>query len=648
MPKLKSPVFILVFLILACSCAFSYYNSLQSPFIWDDDALIVKNPIIRSWSNLSKAFTSDLYSGVSFGSNFYRPLQTISYMWDYHLWQLDPYGYHLTNIFLQILVAFLVFLFTFYFLKETRVALAAALFFALNPLHTEAVTYISGRADMLMAVFLLSALLLFIRGRRVLSWLAFVFALLSKELAVVFPLIILGYLFYCRNQEIKKKEGFLKLILPFLAIDFLYLLSRLTSLNFLREHPPALAKYPLLVRLVVLPDVLLAYFKLLILPVDLHMSWTLQRATNFSGIFLNWFLFGMIFAASAYIFKKRKQANIWGFMLFWFFIFLLPQAGLLPINAFIAEHFLYLSSISFFVLVAYLLNKFLRRELFYAAVVLLAALYGILTFSRNFDWRDPVIFYEKIIKFSPNSFQAHNNLGLQYERCHLFDLALIEYKKALEIKPDLIEARSNLASLYFKTGRFQDARLEYSKVEALAPKNKSAEIQNNIGCIFELEGVLDVALDRYRLALSLDPTLNFTHFNIARIYAARGKFDLAGQEVLKSLPEISALVKRDRRYQNIVISYAKLPHIFQAGVIFFNDLGVKFASQELWEGSIAAFKRAIESDPSYADARFNLGLAYWKKGLKREAIFEFKTILKNNPNHLKAKEFLTEIIYKKY
>ncbi|MDD5098071.1 MAG: tetratricopeptide repeat protein, partial [Candidatus Omnitrophica bacterium] len=637
MPQNKPTFYLTVFLVIACLCGFFYSNSLHNPFIWDDDGLIVKNPVIRSWLNLPKAFSSDLYSGVALGANFYRPLQSISYMWDYHFWQLDPYGYHITNIFLQVLVAFLVFLLGCFILKEKKIAIAAAIFFALNPLHTEAVTYISGRAEMLMAVFLLSSLLLFIKGRNLFAWVAFVFALLSKELAVVFPLIILAYILYYRRQELKKKIDIVKLVLPFLAIVLLYLLLRLTLLNFTYTHPPALAKYPFILRLMVLPDIIFTYFKLLVLPVGLHMSWTLNRLTAPVWVCLNWVIFIAICFALAFLLRKYKSRKAFGFMLAWFVVFLAPQAGILPINAFIAEHFLYLPSISFFMLVAWLLNKYLRRNLFYCAVILLAIFYGSLTFTRNFDWQDAEVFYKKIITFSPNSFQAHNNLGLQFEYKHLYDLACIEYKKALEIEPSLIEARSNLANLYFKMGKFREARKEYSAVEKNVPPNKAGELQNNIGCVYEVEGARDLALARYKLALSLDPGLNFAHFNIARVYAANFQPDLATLELIKSLPEIKPNLN-DRKYREVISTYLKLTKNFHTGVIFYNDLGIQLASANLFDGAIASFKRVIELDPLYADAHFNLGLAYWKKGLKREAIFEFKQTLKINPNHLNAKE----------
>ncbi len=668
----KLSLFIAIFFILVLSCAAAYSNSLHNPFIWDDDALVVKNPLLGSWSNLPKAFTSDLYPGVTAGSNFYRPLQTISYMWDYHFWQLDPFGYHLSNIILQALVSFLVFLFTRIILKDTKIAFAAALLFALNPLHTEAVTYISGRAEMLMGLFLLSSLILFIRGKRLFSLLSFICGLLSKELSVVFPLVILAYIFYystslrrtCRDRTLfcpyNSSRHDLRSVLPFFLVDLIYLILRSGLLHFATIRPPALVKYPLLLRITVFPEVVFTYLKLLFFPVNLHMSRTTIRPVNFLGFFLNWFLLGAICVACVYLLRNKKNKNA-AFMIFWSLAFFIPQSGILPINAFVAEHFIYLSSISFFILLAYALHRYLRRGLFIFSVISLALFYGMLTYARNSDWSDPLIFYSKIIKYSPDSFQAHNNLGLQYEYRHNLEKAILEYKKALEIEPKLIEAHSNLANAYFKQGKFQEALSEYAQVEKSAPRAKVGELQNNIGCIYEVEGSLDEALTRYQLALRLDSSLNFAHFNIARIYAAKGKLDLAAEEVLKSLPELnltdfynslsghlSVRYGNKDRYAQVISAYVKASKAFQSGVIFYNDLGVRFASQNLFDGAVAAFKRVIELDPLYADAHFNLGLAFWKKGLKKEAIFEFKKTLEINPNHLNAKGFLFKIIYKKY
>jgi protein O-mannosyl-transferase len=375
------------------------------------------------------------------------------------------------------------------------------------------------------------------------------------------------------------------------------------------------------------------------------MSWTVIRPVNFIGFFLNWFLLGMICVAIVYLLKNKQKDRFIAFLLFWALVFFFPQSGILPINAFVAEHFIYLSSISFFILISYSLRKYLRKGLFIFSILVLSLFYGMLTFMRNSDWRDPAIFYKKIIEFSPDSFQAHNNLGQEYEYRHFFDQAIKEYKKALEIEPGLIEARSNLANIYFKLSKFKEAKEEYALVEKTAPVKKAGQLQNNIGSIYEVEGLYDQALARYKLALRLDPKLNFTHFNIAKIYIIKGKLDLAANEVLESLPEISSAAAKNSRYLEAITAYIKPLKDAQLAQVFYIDLGLQFASFNLMEASIASFKRVIELDPLYDDAHFNLGLALWKKGFVKEAVFEFKTTLKINPNHLKAKGFLSQIIY---
>ncbi len=705
MPKFKT-ILLLVFLTLSALCFIAHSNSLHNPFIWDDLGLIVRNPLIQDWHNSLKAFSSDLYAGTTAGSNFYRPIQTLSLIWDYYFWQLNPYGYHLTNILLQILVSFLVFLFLRRIIGSVSISFLSAALFSVSPLNTEVVTYVSGRAEMLMGLFLISSLLLFIKAEDkrhkvkliylILSYAAFIMALLSKELSLVFPLVILAYLFYfrrdkfkevsekplrttsetsdytdfkkitqivrrrfnlcnltfnrCNHKErlfqssLKKPLGILKPVLPFIIIALSYIALRLTVFNFATLRPPVLTRYPLILRITVLPKVIFTYFKLLILPVGLHMSWELIRPVSFLGIFLFWFALGLICVACWRILFYKRNTKPLGFMFFWSLAFFLPQSGIFPINAFIAEHFIYLSSISFFILAAYLLRRYLRKELFIFSAVGIIVFYGLLTLSRNVEWQDPFVFYKKIIKFSPDSFQAHNNLGLEYEYRNMYQGAVFEYKRALEIKPDLIEARSNLAHIYFKTGRFKDARREYNLVKKSAPLLKLGEIENNLGCIYEVEGFWDKALESYQLALKLDPKLNFTRFNIAKIYQAQGKLELSSQEVFNSLSGLKDWRKRRDDYLAMLNKYLKSVKITSA-VTFYNDLGIAFANQGLFQAAVVSFKRSLELEPRYADACFNLGLAYWKMGLKREAIFAFKAALRINPNHLKAKGFLVEIIY---
>lgn len=644
-PKIKLN-FLFFFLILSC-VFLAYFNTLNNPFIWDDDALVVKNTLVKDLKFLPKLFSSDLYYGISSGSNFYRPIQALSYMCDYYLWQLDPKGYHITNILLQALVSFLVFILINAIVKKTALAFAAALFFSVSPVHTEAVSYISGRADMLMGIFLLSSLILFIKSQGIkyrlsfviLSHCLFVLGLLSKELAVVFPIVILAYVYYFKKKPLSS--------IPFFIISGVYLLLRLSIFQFITLRPPALTRFPFFLRITVLPKVIFTYLKLLILPTGLHMSRELVRPVSFLGIFIAWLALGALVAGCIYLLKYKEKRIIVSFFLAWFIIFLLPQSGLFPINAFVSEHFIYLSSISFFTGLSYLLFRLLKKRVFIFSVFLILLSYGLLTHSRNLEWGNPRVFFERIIKYSPDSFQAYNNLGLEYERSLELDKALDCYKNALMIMPDLLEAHSNLANVYFKMGRFDDCEKEYLIVEKTAPPNKAGEVANNIGALYEMQGKPDAAVLKYRSALKLDPSLKFSHFNIARIELLRGNRGVVALEILSSLSEE---LQKDNPVLKIIYDFLKAEKGMPPAAAFYNDLGVKFAESMFFNESILAFDRALELDLSYADAHFNLGLAYLNKGLEGRAVSEFKFALKIDPGHSKASGLLADIrknIFKK-
>jgi tetratricopeptide (TPR) repeat protein len=649
---------IVLFLLICTSCFLAYFNTLTNPFIWDDEGLILKNSLIKDWHYWRKAFTSDLYFGSSSGSNFYRPIQTLSYIWDYFFWQLNPLGYHITNIFLQIIVSFLVFLLLYSLCGNLIVSYSTALLFAVSPLHTEAVSYISGRSDLLLGVFIVSALLAFINSQRggsekcrkiyfYLSLWFFILALLSKELAAIFPFVIFSFALCCQRGDLKKRRFFIINILPFFIIDILYFVLRLSFVHFTAVRPPELAKYPLSLRILVLPKVIFSYFKLLLLPLDLHMSRTFQIPASFWPLLWLWVLLVLILLLLMRLFRRWPEYNTASFLSLWFSLFLLPQSGLLSINAFIAEHFIYLSSISFFALVAYIFLRYLRRLIFFFSLGGLVFFYILLTISRNAEWKYPVVFYERIIELSPLSFMAHNNLGLEYQRRHQYDQAIAEYKEALSISPNLLEAHSNLANLYYETKRFKEAEREYAIIEKIAPRSKAGEVANNVAALYEAEGLFEQAINKYNLALRIDPNLRFTHFNLARIYLVKGELNLASEEIIESMPKLTIPSGRRESYIKAIAVYLKTTEKQKSAPAFYNDLGVNFASSRMFDAAIESFKSALELMPGYQDAHFNLALAYYKSGLKDKAISELRLMLKIKPSYKKAQGLLESILLNK-
>jgi protein O-mannosyl-transferase len=631
---------IIIFLAIATLTAVFYSNSLHNPFICDDEGLILKNPLIKNWNFFYKAFTNDLYQATMANSNFYRPLQIVLYMFDYHFWRFNPFGYHLTNVILQILVAFLVYLFTLFILKSSSISLLSALLFAVSPLHNEAVAYISGSAELLMGVFLLTSLLLFTRGRIGWSWFFFTAGLLSKELSIVFPIIILCWVIIYAKENLGKPRYLLKVIFPFLLIDAAYIFLRFSYLKFPTLFIPELTQYPLLLRISVLPQVFFAYLKLLILPVNLHLSRNLGYPTAFESIFISWFIL-IFLAVAVVIILAQSRRRDFKFLACWFFIFLLPQTGIFAINAFVAEHFLYLSSISFFIAVSFLLHRYLSKNLFLIVGSALILCYGILSFSQNYIWRSSVIFYEHILRFSPNSFLARNNLGVQYEmRGELF-AAISQYQEAVKLKPERIEAHANLASIYSKMGKFDQAEKEYAIIQKLTPYNKAGELQNNIAAFYEKQGDLERALKYYNLALLLDPRLKSARFSAGRLYAQKGDPVKAQDLIFASLFGINQ--DKSQASFAVIQDVLKDNNSISCAFTFYHTLGLRFAQAGLFRQAVASFTNLVELAPEDSDAYFNLGLAYLKSGLKKEAKGALKEALTINPNHLKAKALLLAI-----
>lgn len=634
----------LVFILISAVCFLAYFNSLANPFIWDDEALVVANTLIRTPQNIFLSFTSDLYFGVSSGSNFYRPLQTLSYIFDYHFWQLDPFGYHFTNIVLQIGVSFLVFLLLFKLLKNFAVSISAAAMFAVSPLHSESVAYISGRAEMLVGFFIILSLLFFIASQEkkglpgglcyAFSLFSFFLSLLSKEIAFVFPFIVCVYVFYFLRHRLKERYYFAASIAPFFVISIIYLLLRISLFKFSTLRAPALADVAWFVRLSILPQVIFAYLKLLVLPVNLHMNYEVRVPSDIYSILAGiFFLMTISFCCLNYA-KYQFRNKTASFLLFWSIIFLIPQSGIFPINAFVAEHFIYLSSISFFAFLAFIFSRLLRKKIFILSIGLFCSFYILLTAGRNFEWRNPLVFYKNILKYSPGSFQAHNNLGLEYEYRGMFDEAALEYKKALEIKPDLIEARSNLANLFFKLKFYSRAEAEYELLEKSPLGAKAGQARNNLGNIYEVTGRTELAIEKYNQALALDSGLRFTRFNLARIYFFKKDFDSAAAQISQSLGEWKG--KDDLFCVKMIADFLQKAGYVSAAAEFYNNLGIYFSKNNYWPAAVNAFNCALELKPKFADYYYNLGLAYLNMGNKYQARKTLKQALKINSGHSQA------------
>lgn len=201
-PVLGRRPYVVAACLLAIAVALVYGQVLLGGhgFVWDDYPLIVKNAFVRAPGSLLDTFGRSFWSRSTAAEavSYYRPLTSLSYIINYRLSGEQAVGYHAVNLTLHLVAAFLAFLFVTKVLRDRGTVvggLAAALIFAVHPVHVESVTWIAGRTDLLLTVFALASLLLLrepanaLRGAA--GFLCFVGALGAKETAATLPLVVL-------------------------------------------------------------------------------------------------------------------------------------------------------------------------------------------------------------------------------------------------------------------------------------------------------------------------------------------------------------------------------------------------------------------------------------------------------------------------
>ncbi|MGD9015193.1 MAG: tetratricopeptide repeat protein, partial [Candidatus Omnitrophota bacterium] len=460
-----------------------YANSLNGKFVWDDDFLVKNNVYLKNWAHLPKIFTEDDGTGGGTKYNFYRPLRIVTYMIDYHLWKLDVRGYHFINIVLHIGVACCIYWLITLLFGDWLLALLAGAFFVIHPVHTEAVAYISGRTDPLSGLFILLCFIFYIKCSRLKSakvysliLISYVLALLSKESALILPALLLLYHFAFKVKI--KFKNFLSVV----SIAFIYIVLRLTvlvsSLPYSWNFTTVLQRTPGFFVAVT------NYIRILLLPINLRAVYgdNLFNFTEPKAIIGCVILFLLLI----YAFKRKMHNQLIFFSVFWFFIGLLPVCGIYPLAFYMAEHYIYLPSIGFFLIVAqviiyiYRVKKFKTFTTFFVSGLLVS--YSCLTIRQNNYWREPIAFYKRTLRYVPRDYRMHNNLGKAYSAIGKQAEAIASFNKTLEINPGYVRAYNNLGNAYNAMGKKEQAIALYNKAIEINPEY--AEVYYNLANIY--------------------------------------------------------------------------------------------------------------------------------------------------------------------
>jgi len=503
-----------------------YANSLKGEFIRDDINLVQYNTYIKDWSKVLNIFMENVGSGslARVKADAYRPLQMLTYMIDYSIWGLNVLGYHITNTLLHILVTLLIYWLISILYNNRLLSFLTSIIFVVHPVNTEAVSYISGRGDLLSASFILLCIIFYIKylhsesiGLYISILLSCILAILSKENALILPILLLLY-----HYAFKKRIQ-LKLFLPILSTILIYKLLRVTSL--------ASFYYGLDTLLHRVPGFFVAitqYSRILLFPINLHMEY----GNKIFGFTEPKALFGLLIFLSLliYAFTKRNSYKMFFFSVCWFFIALLPTSSIYPVTAFyMAEHWLYLPSIGFFLILANGLSLLYKipRTRFVATGLLVCSLfsYSFLTIRQNNYWREEISFYERTLKYAPFSASAYNDLGSAYLNRGNIEKAIGQFQKAIEISPKMAIAYYGLGNAYLNRGNIEKAIDQFQKAIEISPKMAIAYY--GLGNAYLNRGNIEKAIDQFQKAIENDSNFAIAHFNLAISYFQQKKYDLA-------------------------------------------------------------------------------------------------------------------------
>jgi len=494
---------ILIAALIIGAGAITYSNTLSNEWVWDDVSSVLLHDHVKDPASWHKLFFEDQHAFVGRQGNFYRPLVALTFGIDFALTHggmpapgpdappnpipdVDPALFHITST-LWHLAAALGLLAIMALLGAPRFAQALApLLYVVHPLHTEAVTYISGRADQMSGALMfwgVAVALLPLCPRTSMRgpWRAAAVAggltlgagaMLSKESGAMFPVLmaLVAGTAYLSTPAGARPARLRELAPPVVGAFLLlaaYVALRLFWMNFGSDSTPP--EGGLTQRIVETGQSLALYAGLMAVPTHLHMERTLDFVPASLSV-VGWALIGVLVAAITVAIRRGEHRIALG--LAWFVATWFPISGLIPLNAPMAEHWLYVPMAGLLWALFEALHKATPQPGQRVAVGVLAAVATVIfigmSLERNRDWRDNETLFRATLRENPRSLRVHYNLAVTYESqldepagaIRHFErvIELYDEQKQREGNPALLwpeelDAHLSLGNLYLEAGR---------------------------------------------------------------------------------------------------------------------------------------------------------------------------------------------------
>lgn len=591
-----------------------YANTLAHPLVYDDRWVLARVQYAGRPGLWEQLFS-------------HRGLTHLVHRLDHWIWGGWPAGMHATSLLLHGLASLLAAWAALALTRSRRAALICGLIFAVHPVHTEAVASIAYRKDILAAIFVLLALILWRASHR--SPLRYAGALLcvllgvaSKEVAAigVAPMLVLADLLPGSGRPerltARARSAVLR-ALPIVVITVAAtvllagnLVERFDEARIQQTIDPQMERYSqvLSASLAAVPGV----SRLLIFPVTLSIDYPVPAAT---GLFSPRSLAGAAILALWIlgVVTLFRRCAVAGFAAAWTLILYLPCSNIVPLTQFfVAERYLYTPSFGFCLLLALAalaaLELFERRQdhsrraAVLAAAGLLICAYGVRTVVRNADWASSHAIWSSAERAGMSTHRVHNNLGIALHGRGEFEAAIAQYRKTLELRPKDTTARFNLGNSCLALGRFDEAEQAYRETVSIEPTSYRGYY--GLSVALSRLGRTDDALRSGLRAIELNPRYADAHFWVGVLLAQQGRS-------VESVPHFRQFVEAR-------------PDSFDGH----KNLAAALAVQGELEQAAAHFSAALSIDPDSAGVHFNLGRVREVQGRLEEAAREFAAAIR--------------------
>ncbi len=458
----------------------AYLRCVGNAFVFDDNEMIVINHSIGDWAMVWRSFVNDSWwfrnPNKLPQSAYYRPLQDVWLWLNYQLFGLAPAGWHLMMVAVHLIAVWLVFRIARELTDSRWTPIIAATLFGVLPVHAQAVVWPTAIPLPMSAVFMLLALLCFIRSERdmraskLLAPLFYAMALLSHESAAAFPLIVMAYVVLLEREErpATVRARIVRAVMaaaPFFIELAIYLVIRFLVLGFLsRLNLTSTMTHSQ--ELLTIPSVLGTYALMLIEPwraAPVHPVDIVSSALS-SAFYLPLLALMAFAGAAVFALWNDSRRRLYLFCAVWMAVAIAPVLNLRAFSpiALVEDRYLYLASVAFCLAIAELATTLLPklepsgRWLAATTAIVTLVCAGILFHVESF-WHDEVALFSTCVEMSPRSSLCHDRLGLALIDRGDVDGAERHFQLAYEIAPESGVNLYHLGSVHVRMGRVDEA-----------------------------------------------------------------------------------------------------------------------------------------------------------------------------------------------